>query len=237
MQPTMDEQRAFWNAWIAANPRDAYQRDAASLRRRDEVLAYLRSLALPRPDILEVGCSNGWLCAELAQFGPVTGTDLAPAAIEEASNRYPHIQFVAGDFYELDFSQKDVVVCVDSLASVADHPRFIARMDTALKPGGYLIITTQNPFVFSRYSGLAPLSPGQVRNWTSRDQLRRLLSADFDVLDLKTVAPRGDLGILRIVNNRLLNRVAGLVLGRARRDRLKEACGLGQTIVCLARKR
>ncbi len=235
-QPSLDAQRQFWNDWIKTCRGDSI--DAASERRRAEVLHYMKALALEDAKILEVGCANGWLCADLSRFGQVWGTDIADAPIREAQSRYPSMHFIAGDFVQLRFdSDFDVVVCVDTLASVADHVRFVRHMSDRLKPGGHLILTTQNPLVFSRYSRLSPLAPGQVRNWASRAQLRELLTRYFDVLDMKTVNPSiGDRGILGAINSRWVNFPARLVMSQRGVDRFKEALRLGQTIVALARK-
>ena len=62
------------------------------------VLSLLTSLNIPNPKILEVGCANGWLSRKLSRFGGVTGVDLAESVIEEAKQKAPHIEFIAGDF-------------------------------------------------------------------------------------------------------------------------------------------
>jgi 2-polyprenyl-3-methyl-5-hydroxy-6-metoxy-1,4-benzoquinol methylase len=236
-QPTAADQAAFWNDWIQRTRGSGV--DGPSERRRTEVLRLMRSLGSKHLKILEVGCANGWLAANLREFGPVTGTDIADAAIREAQANYPDMKFVAGDFYQLHFDRDfDVVVCVDSLASVADHPRFMRHMADHLRTGGHLILTSQNPFVFSRYSRVSPLAPGQVRNWASRSELRDLLERHFDVLEMRTVnATIGDRGVLGVVNSRWVNFPAKVaLLGQRNVDRVKEALGFGQTIVTLARK-
>jgi 2-polyprenyl-3-methyl-5-hydroxy-6-metoxy-1,4-benzoquinol methylase len=161
--PDLESQRVFWNHWDTEH-RETDNLDRASARRRDEVLKALSQLNLQSPTILEVGCANGWLSAELARFGRVTATDLADECVKVASERYPHIRFVAGDFIELDIAQKfDVVVCVDSIASMSDHDAVFSRFEQLLRPDGYLILTTQNPVVMGRYSKLDPLANGQIR--------------------------------------------------------------------------
>ena len=72
-------------------------------------------------------------------------------------------QFVAGDFYEYDFprAQFDIAICVETISTVPDQPRLISRLATGLKPGGYLILTSQNKFVYQRRSDIRPPEPGK----------------------------------------------------------------------------
>jgi 2-polyprenyl-3-methyl-5-hydroxy-6-metoxy-1,4-benzoquinol methylase len=234
--PDIKDQRAFWNRWDRVY-REESNLDVASLRRKAEVLSHLQSLGLHRPKILEVGCANGWLSGELATYGSVVGTDLADECIAIAQQRYPHIRFVAGNFFTLDLGcDYDVVVCVDSLASVADQEGFVKQMAHALVEGGSLILTTQNPVVFSRRQ-VDPLAPGQVRQWASRSRLRQLLQPYFTIKKMTTVLPDGNRGILRLVNSYKLNRILSAVFGESRIAKLKELAGCGQTIVVLAKRR
>jgi hypothetical protein len=50
-----------------------------------------------------------------------------------------------------------------------------------------------------------------------------------------TIMPRGNMGILRVINSPSLNRAFGLRIARIL-DRLKEQVGLGQYRVVVARK-
>ncbi len=236
--PSVDDQRVFWNDWNLRN-REIKPLDRASVRRRDEVLKLVHSLKLRDASILDVGCANGWLTTQLSMFGAATGTDISDESIRIAKERYSNASFVCGDFLQLDLGigTYDLLVCVDSLASIADHASFLAHMRAHLKPGGHLILTSQNPTVFSRNSSLAPLAAGQIRNWASRARLRALLGRDFEVQSLKTVNPAGDRGFLHFVNSARLNSVLDALHLRGPADRLRESCGLGQTIIVLAKKK
>lgn len=57
-------------------------------------------------DIIEVGCGAGWLCDRLTKFGRVTGTDLSHEVLARAANRWPSVNYVAGDFMQLDFPER-----------------------------------------------------------------------------------------------------------------------------------
>ncbi len=235
--PDIGSQREFWNAWNTEH-RGSEKLDRASSRRRDEVLNALKALELPNPTILEVGCATGWLSSLLACHGRVTATDLADESIRKASERYRGIRFVAGDFLTLDFEQKfEVIVCVDSIASMADHDLVFSRFAQLLKPDGHLILTTQNPRVMGRYTKLEPLAPGQIRNWASRSGLKQLTRNRFKIRALTTALPTvGDVGLMKIVHAYKLNRIFAALFGEARLQPFKERLGFGQTIVLVARK-
>jgi len=81
-----DSQRKFWNAWDTQRLQTVGEE---TRRRGDEVLGLISSLNLERPRILEIACGNGWLAERLLSFGPVTGGDIADAAIQEARRRVP----------------------------------------------------------------------------------------------------------------------------------------------------
>jgi 2-polyprenyl-3-methyl-5-hydroxy-6-metoxy-1,4-benzoquinol methylase len=208
------------------------------MMRRDTVLTWIRELALKRPRILDLGCATGWLSDQLADFGEVVGTDLADASINEARQRYPHIRFECEDFShtKLASGDFDIVVSLETLSHVADQPAFIKRIRDVLKPGGYLILTTQNRLVFERRSGVNPPAAGQIRHWVTPRELRQLVASDFVIRRFTTLLPDGQLGFLRFVNSTRLNRLLGLLFSQESLDRMKERLGFGQTIAVLAQR-
>jgi len=128
-------------------------------------LEILESLRIKRALCLEVGCGTGWLTERLVQFGPTTAIDLSPRAIEIARRRGLDTEFLAGDFYSQRFSPEkfDVVICIETISHVPDQPRFIEKLAAVTRPGGYLIITAQNMFVYERRGDIGPPKPGNIR--------------------------------------------------------------------------
>ena len=125
-------------------------------------------------DIIEVGCGTGWFCPLLAKFGRVIGTDLSDEVLARAQQRWPGVGFMAGDFASLPLKDAtfDVVVSLEVLSHVADQPSFIARIAQILRPGGLLLLATQNRAVLSEHCLIPPPAPGQLRNWVDHQQLR-----------------------------------------------------------------
>ncbi len=240
--PDDADQQQFWNEWNTRY-RGADQvahLDPATIRRRDNALRWISELGLSRPRILDLGCSTGWLTAQLAQFGEVVGTDISDASIREARERYPHIQFDCGNFLKPDARTDifDIVVSVDVLSCVADQPLFVDRIRQILRPGGYAYIATPNRFVYERRDDVAPLAPGQVRHWNHPGEVRRLFEDDgFVIRRFTTLLPEGHHGILRAVNSYKINNLLGRLVAPTAIERAKERLGLGQTIALLAQRR
>jgi 2-polyprenyl-3-methyl-5-hydroxy-6-metoxy-1,4-benzoquinol methylase len=233
-EPVLEVQKSYWKYW---NARAEYPHERA-LRRGDKILAYLRSLRLERPAILDMGCGMGWFANQLAQFGPTMGIDLSDDAIEQARAKFPQVAFQAGNVLEMELPDQhfDVVVSQEVIAHVPDQAAYLERAARVLKPGGHLILTTPNRFVHERVEW-PDQPPGHIEKWLSRKALKRLLRPHFRVLRRTTAVPMGHRGILRLVNSSKGNWFFRLLLGARRVEALKEWAGFGWTQIVLAQKR
>ena len=141
----------------------------------------------------------------------------------------------------LDFPMEayDVVVTLEVLSHVADQAAFIGKLASLLRPGGHLMLATQNRPQLERNDVLPP-KPGQIRQWVDRHELAKLLGAEFEIERLFSITPRCNRGILRILNSHKLNLVlASLGLAAVSRwlTSIQEEAWLGWTLMCLAKKR
>jgi ubiquinone/menaquinone biosynthesis C-methylase UbiE len=202
------------------------------------ILSTMETLKIPQARILEVGCGTGWLSAALRRFGKVSACDIGEKIIELAKTKYPEVDFYSGDIHDIDLliNHFDVIVTEQVLAHVADQTAFMHRLAELLKKGGYLVLTTQNKFVFDRTAGIDP-PDGWIRKWVTMKELKGLLKDDFVLEHATTLEPEGHLGVLRVVNSVRVNNYANAALGQQRVTRLKEWAGFGQALYVVARKR
>ncbi len=238
-QPTIQEQAEFYDRWNEENRTDGFDNVSPEIRLRGErILARFSEMGLSGKRILEVGCGTGWLSQRLKSFGSVTAIDLSPKAIEYAAAHDPESEYIAADFLEYDFADTrfDVIVCVETLFYVEDQRRFMQKLLNLSEPGARLAFTTINSFVYSRSRDIGPPEPGQVRSWLSRKETSALIREYFSLDESFTIEPRGDMGILRLVNSVKLNSLIETVMSAERVKALKERAGLGGGILYFAHK-
>jgi 2-polyprenyl-3-methyl-5-hydroxy-6-metoxy-1,4-benzoquinol methylase len=233
-----ERQRQFWNEWDARHLQvDTLGCEA--LRRGDVILSMLKDLRIDAPHILELGCGNGWLAEKLVAFGPVTGVDISEVAIAEARRRVPGERFCIGDALRMDLPMEafDVVVTLETLSHVSNQNQFICVIARVLKRHGYLLLATQNRTIYMRRGDVGAPAVGQIRRWVTMRELRGMLKPYFDISKAFTIQPAGRRGFLRFVNSATLNKLCSKVIPELYLHRFKEMCGLGQTLIVLARKR
>lgn len=235
--PPIDRQADYWDRWNAAARSDRLP--PASQRQADEAEAAVRAFGQQRElRILDVGCGTGWLCQRLAQYGEVTGTDMTANVIARASERLPKVKFVCGDFFEvaLPLAGYDVITSLEVLSHVGEQAAFVRRLAGLLRPGGLLVLSTQNRVAYRLWSAVAQADPAQLRHWVDASSLRRLLRPHFSEVRIKSVNPVGDRGFLRVVNAPKVDRAISAVIGAERLLRWKERALLGGTLIALARR-
>lgn len=238
--PEDSDQQRFWNEWNTTHRgiEQVSSLDPATIRRRDTALRWIEELGMSHPRILDLGCSTGWLTAQLAQYGDVVGIDISDAAIRSARELYPNIDFRCGNFLKSNLAQEtfDIVVSVDVMSCVADQRAFIEGIRQVLRPGGYVYIATPNRFVYERRDDVAPQGAGQIRHWNYPGEVRRLLKDGFHIRHFTTILPEGHRGVLRAVNSYKINGILQRIVGHTAVTRVKERLGLGQTIAVLAQR-
>jgi 2-polyprenyl-3-methyl-5-hydroxy-6-metoxy-1,4-benzoquinol methylase len=226
-----------WEKWNETCRKDSISGSAINVGRT--VIETLDQYKIPRSSrILEVACGTGWLAHHLVTRGDYVGLDLAPSAIEIARERMPGIHFEAADFHEWQPPAEtfDVIICVDAIAVFRDQEQLVAKFARLLKPSGILILTTVNPFVYARIRWVKPPAEGQARNWLSKTALHALLERHGFGIDRSwTMLPDGDMGVLRLVNGRKINKAVSWLIPQPRLERMKEKVGLGQFRVVVSR--
>ena len=234
---SLEDQRRAWNTWNSAYGQ--VELSESSKRQVAMIEKLIESIPVRSKELIDIGCGSGWLCGYLSKFGSVTGTDLSDEVLRQARSKLPTVKFVSGDFFDVDLPLAgfDVAVAKEVLSHVADQPAFMARVAKLLRPNGHLIIATQNRPVLERWSATPGPYPGQIRHWVDAKQLRALLEPQFHVLELVSLYPVGDQGLLRVVNSYKLNRLLGMFVSPAAIERMKERAMWGHTLMAFAKKR
>lgn len=240
--PSAEAQQEYWDdRWGIQESPNAWQK-----RRADAILEMVRNLPLKSPQILDLGCATGWMTKMLSEFGTAEGVDLSEAAISKAKAEFPGIRFTSGDLYEISLVSEpvDVVVCQEVIPHVSDQALLMRRIAEVIKPDGYLIITAANKFVMERMKdsdglvGVGSEDPEEhIKKWLDMKGLRRLVEADFKVLQTTSVIPMGHRGWLRIINSPRLAALVSWLVPQSRLDALKERMGFGYSIIVMGQRK
>jgi len=102
--------------------------------------------------VLDVGCGGGILSEALAASGAVvTGLDLSPASLQtaqlhlhESGHDINYLQQSVEAFAAENPASQDVVCCLEMLEHVPDPESILDACVAALKPGGWLFLSTLN---------------------------------------------------------------------------------------------
>lgn len=230
------EQASSWDNWNAAAREQKISPSAA--RHAAAVEASVAAFARTDLRIIDVGCGTGWMCERLRKYGQVIGVDLSDQVLERARARLPDVKFITGDLFQIDLPPRsfDVVVTLEVLSHVADQRAFVDKLANLLCPDGLLVVATQNRPVFERWSDVGGPNPGQIRHWVDAKELRALLAARFERVDIVSLFPVGDQGFLRLVNSHKLNALAGMVVPGRWIEAIKEKAMLGHTLLARANR-
>ena len=136
--------------------------------------------------LCDLGCGRGWMAAQLASVGRVTGVDLSPGGIKLASERWPFIHFECADILSYQSEQPfDLIVSSEVIEHIQEKERFVQAVVRNIKPRGFAVITTPNARAKSAWAKVGQLSQ-PIEEWPSLSELRRLFSRDFEILSHDT---------------------------------------------------
>jgi 2-polyprenyl-3-methyl-5-hydroxy-6-metoxy-1,4-benzoquinol methylase len=243
----MDE-TSWWDLWNKTH-RTKEDNDPVSSELFTRTAAVINEIVQRGPcRVLEIGCGAGSL-SRLLNYCSYHGLDISPAAIDLARQKSERTSprsgascptYEAIDFH--DWAQPaylfDLAVCVDAVAYFRDQRFAMNKIARCLRPSGQLVLTTINPFVYHRIrrTQTKPLAEGPVSHWLTCSELHALIeSAGFRVEQSWTIMPRGNCGILRLINSRTMNEAFGPRCAAMFR-RAKERVGLGQYRIVVVRK-
>lgn len=234
----------FWNTTHRSSDSETYDPVSSELFARTSAVV---NELLPdgQGRALEIACGTG-IFSRLIRCSRYHGLDISPAAIELARERARLAgdttrTYEAADIHEWPAPSQpyDLAVCVDAVAYFSDQKFALEKIAASLHSGGRLVLTTINPFVYNRIKRTTdrPLREGLVSHWLSKGELHALIAASGFTLERSwTMMPRGNRGILRLINSRRIDAVAGSG-GREALKSWREKTGLGQYRIVVARKK
>lgn len=101
----------------------------------------------PDEQILDIGCGDGFITAQLAQElkkGFITGVDASLSMIDYAKNKYSNLSNIAFDVInaeDLDFdSQFDTIISFNCFHWIKDQKKALTNIHKALKPNGIFLL-------------------------------------------------------------------------------------------------
>ncbi|MCF6263972.1 MAG: class I SAM-dependent methyltransferase [Xanthomonadales bacterium] len=115
----------------------------------------LASILVEGLDVLDAACGEGYGSAVLASKAAlVTAVDISEETIAHASKRYSehkNLNFIQADCTQLDFSGKqfDAIISFETLEHLQQQEAMLAGFQRALKPGGWLLISSPDKAEYS----------------------------------------------------------------------------------------
>jgi 2-polyprenyl-3-methyl-5-hydroxy-6-metoxy-1,4-benzoquinol methylase len=150
---------------------------------------------------LDIGCGPGYFLTAAQKLGfDVYGLDPSDYIVSQAQKTW-------GDKVQLGLIESanyapesfDLVVAFDTFEHIYDPKQFLSAIHKVLKPGGVLAITTPDPTsTLSKISGKNWVSyklPEHVFYW-SPETIRKVLSDEYEVLEVRTAGQYATLGFL-----------------------------------------
>jgi len=124
-------------------------------------------------DILDVGCSYGYLTNALRKLGHnARGIDISVQAVEYSKKMY-------GDFFENKEIEDvegsyNMIIAIELIEHLARPFKFVKKCAELLKPGGKLIITTPNQDFYSKGTVWMTNPPPVHNYWFGRRSMEAL---------------------------------------------------------------
>lgn len=153
-------------------------------------------------DVLDVGCSSGYLSRALADAGiRVVGIELDPDAASEARSVCAEVAVGDVETIELPWppGSFDAVVCGDVVEHLRDPGAALARLRPLLRPGGRLVVATPNVANWAmrlsllagrwRYTDRGILDRTHTRLFTRKTLVETVVGAGYRVVKLDHTAP------------------------------------------------
>lgn len=163
---------------LAAGRSDYWRLMAAP---RFRVKTILRALAEERPgSVIDIGCGNGALLFAIARIVPETklaGIDLSAAQIEANREKFPEIEWNAGNVEGETFAlphKYAAIVASELIEHLAEPVEFLHRLHDYAEEGALLVLSTQSGRV-----GETERRVGHLRHFSAAEMSDMLEKAEW----------------------------------------------------------
>jgi SAM-dependent methyltransferase len=139
----------------------------------------------PRPAIADIGCSTGFLLADVRAAQPsatLVGVDLIGAGLEKAHRLVPSARLLRADACDLPITDAalDTIVSANLLEHVPDDRRALREFRRVLVPGGRaVIVVPAGPSTYDYYDRFL----GHERRYGRRELACKCTDAGLEVLE------------------------------------------------------
>ena len=153
-------------------------------RARNELILWALKSYCPRfQSFLEIGCGTGFVLSAIAERYPHTslyGSEIFVEGLSFASSRLPSVDLMQMDARNIPFHDEfNAIGAFDVLEHIEEDGVVLSQIFSALKPGGYLIMTVpQHQWLWSvvdEYSHHA-------RRYSSSDLHRKVQEVGFQIV-------------------------------------------------------
>jgi 2-polyprenyl-3-methyl-5-hydroxy-6-metoxy-1,4-benzoquinol methylase len=187
---------------VAGNVYDKYRTRNPIARRLmagfERSMFELLEMARPVTSVLEVGCGEGVVTAQLARFFPgarVVGCDLSPQIVAEARERHPRLTFEVQSIYDAGDHDRnfDLVVACEVLEHLEDPARALHAIARASRRHLFVSVPREPLWRLlnlarGRYWTRLGNTPGHLQHWSAAAFLR-LLAAETEVCGIRAPTP------------------------------------------------
>jgi SAM-dependent methyltransferase len=174
-----------WSAELEALHEESSRDHFIDVQTRWALLRGIRPALRDGGLVVDVGCSSGYLLADLraAQPGAVAvGVDLVPEGLRRAHAEVPDAPLLLADCLALPLQDAtvDAIASANVLEHVADDEGALREMCRVLRPGGLAaVVVPAGPGLYDAYDEHL----GHERRYARRELARRGRRAGLDVLD------------------------------------------------------
>ena len=192
--------RSFYETWGERELTTDYHAREKTLLWKAQVMGELVPEECYPETMLEVGCAEGTVLAELGRRLGVKrayGLDLSTRFIEDAHRRFPHIHFLVsqGESIPLQSKAIDLAICSDVLEHVPNPSRLMMELRRVARYAVFKMPIERsaiNSFWqhVRRSPGVGPHhGSGHLRDYTARSAIKSLESGGFRILKHQVVYP------------------------------------------------